>query len=109
MRLLSIPSLQRHSIREAGAWHGTVSRTSVLQKLLGTSHCLRCKAATDGEEKVVWIQTRSKVRFSHNLRRQSPRVVYMTTFSICIYMICTVKALHQGQYLAYVGRPHDSP
>ena len=84
MRLLIIPSLQRPIIRKPVSWQRAISGRLTLQKLPGTTRCLtRCAAATNGKEKIVWIQTRSKVRFCHDQHRGSS----MTTCSVCIYML----------------------
>ena len=94
MRLLSIPSLQRPLFKKPVPWQGATSGRSILQKLPGTTRCLtRCAAITDGKEKIVWIQTRSKVRFCHDQRRGTSRAGYMTTCSVeqCIYMLSTME------------------
>ena len=88
MRLLTIPSLQRPIIRKPVSWQRAISGRLTLQKLPGTTRCLtRCAAATNGKEKIAWIQTRSKVRFCHDQRRSSSRAGYMTTCSVCMYML----------------------
>ena len=92
MRLLSISSLQRPIIKKPVSWQGAISGESTLQKLLGiTRRLTRCAAATDGKEKIVWIQTRNKVRFCHEQRRGIFRAGQMTTCSVCIYMLSTVE------------------
>ena len=92
MGLLSIPSLQRPIISKPVSWQGPFLGESFLQKLPGTTRCLtRCAAATDGKEKIVWVQTRSKVRFCHDQRRGKSRAGHMSTCSVCIYMLSTVE------------------
>ena len=85
------------SIRRANLWQGASPNGSFLQKLPGTARCLpRRSAAKDGKEKIVWIQTRSKVDLCHDQRRENSRLGRMTASS-GQHDLCRVSWMHHKQ------------